>query len=60
MKWAPMQKTIYGIGALRECLAASNRRYLEFVYELVDPCVGVGDVERLSVPVKVDGRRWGV
>jgi hypothetical protein len=54
-KFACMQKSIYSFGALRECLCASNRRYLEFVSELVDPCAGVGDVERFSSPVRVDG-----
>ncbi|MBS1211542.1 MAG: hypothetical protein H6R26_158 [Proteobacteria bacterium] len=30
-KWAFMQKTIYSLPALRELLAAANRRYLEFL-----------------------------
>jgi len=55
-KFARMQKTIYSFGALRECMCGSNRRYLAFVSELVDPCVGILDAEKLSSPVKLDGR----
>ena len=54
-----MQKTIYSLGALRECMTASNRRYLEFISELVDPSAGVCDVERLSEPVRVQDRSVG-
>jgi len=59
MKFASMQKTIYSLGALRECMCGANRRYLEFVSELVDPCVGVKAVECLSASVKVKGRSVG-
>jgi hypothetical protein len=39
-KWAAMQKTIYSLPALRELLAAANRRYLEFLSALEDPVTG--------------------
>lgn len=55
-KFACMQKSIYSLGALRECMCASNRRYLEFMSELVVLGVGVLDVERLSSSVRVGGR----
>jgi hypothetical protein len=52
--------TIYSFGALCECMVACNRRYLEFISEFVDPCVGVGDVLRLSPPVRVGWSEcWG-
>lgn len=59
MKWVCMQKTVYSLGALCECLVGSNRRYLEFISELVVPCAGVLDVERLSGSVRVGGRSVG-
>jgi hypothetical protein len=57
-KIAPMQKTIYSLPALSECMEASNRRYLSFVSELEDPSAGLRDVEKLSAPVKKDGRSY--
>jgi hypothetical protein len=57
-KIAPMQKTIYSLPALIECLSASNRRYLAFLSELTDPSAGVKDVEKLSEPVKKNGRSF--
>lgn len=57
-KVAPMQKTIYSLGALRDLLAAANRRYLEFLSQLTDPSSGVGKVERLSAPVRKHDRTY--
>jgi DNA-binding transcriptional ArsR family regulator len=57
-KIAPMQKTIYSLPALRECMEAANRRYLEFVSGMEDPTAGIRDVEKLSDPVKKDGRNF--
>jgi len=57
-KMAVMQKTIYSLPALVECMSAANRRYLEFISELVDPSAGLRDVEKLSEPVKKDGRSF--
>jgi hypothetical protein len=37
MKFAPMKKTIYSLGPLRELLWAANRRYLEFLSAMDDP-----------------------
>ncbi len=58
IKVAPMQKTIYSLGALRELLAAANRRYLAFLSQLADPSAGVGKAERLGAPVRRDGRTY--
>ena len=57
-KVAPMQKTIYSLPPLRELLLAANRRYLDFLSGLDDPSAGVRDTERLSGPVKKDGRTY--
>jgi len=57
-KIAPMQKSIYSLPALAECLAAANKRYLDFISEIEDPTAGMRDVEKLSVPVKKDGRNY--
>jgi hypothetical protein len=57
-KVAPMQKTLYSLGALRELLAAANRRYLAFLSQLADPSAGVGKVERLAAPVRRDDRTY--
>lgn len=55
-KLAPMQRTIYSLGPLRELLLAANRRYLEFLSDLIDPSAGVEQVDRLSRTVRRDGR----
>jgi hypothetical protein len=48
-KVAPMQKTIYSLSALRECMGAANKRYLEFISEMEDPTVGLHDVENCPI-----------
>lgn len=53
-----MQKTIYSIPALKECMASANRRYLDFISELVYPSAGLRDVGKLSEPLKKDGRSF--
>lgn len=57
-KLAPMQKTIYSLGALRELLVAANRRYLDFLSELADPSPGLRKVEQLASPVRRDDRTY--
>src|SRR5437763_11694403 len=54
-KWACMQKPIYSLPALRELLDAANRRYLEFLSALEDPCAGR---DKLSQTVEQEGRRY--
>ncbi len=40
-KYANMRKNIYSLNPLQELLAASNRRYLQFISEIETPEVGV-------------------
>jgi hypothetical protein len=57
-KWAPMQKTIYSLPALRELLEAANRRYLEFLSALEDPRNGRHKLDQLSRSVTHQGRSY--
>lgn len=57
-KLAPMQKTIYSLGALRELLTAANRRYLAFLSDLLDPRAGLKKVEKLAAPARKDDRTY--
>ncbi len=57
-KWAAMQKTIYSLPALRELLAAANRRYLEFLSALEDPRNGRDKLDKLSQPVRHEDRSY--
>lgn len=57
-KLAPMQKTIYSFGPLRELLLAANRRYLAFLSDLTDPTAGVQRVQRLAEPVRQEARSY--
>jgi hypothetical protein len=57
-KWAPMQKTIYSLPALRELLAAANRRYLEFLSTIEDPRAGNDKLNKLSRPVEENDRSF--
>ena len=58
MKYAPMKKTIYSLGALREVLAAANRRYLEFISAIDDPSNGLRKLGKLSQTVQQDARSY--
>lgn len=58
-KYAPMQKTLYSLGPLREVLGAVNRRYLAFISTLSDPSGGVRDLVRLSRTIHNNGRGYG-
>lgn len=55
---APMRKTIHSLPALRELLAAANRRYLEFLSELLDPTAGVVSVHKIAETVRKDERTY--
>jgi hypothetical protein len=57
-KLAPMRKTLYSLGPLRELLGAANRRYLAFLSDLSDPSAGVTHVERLAEPRRHDERSY--
>jgi len=55
-KWAPMQKTIYSLPALRELLEAANRRYLEFLSTITDPRAGRDKLDKLSRTIQHEDR----
>jgi hypothetical protein len=57
-KWAPMQKTIYSLPALRELLLAANRRYLEFLSTIDDPGVGIDRLNRICKTVHQNDRSY--
>jgi len=57
-KLAPMQKTIYSLGPLREVLGAANRRYLAFLSDLADPTAGVEQIAHLAEPTRLDERSY--
>jgi len=57
-KLASMQKTIYSLPVLAECLAACNRRYLDFISAIDDPSGGIHDVDRISRPVTHEDRSF--
>jgi hypothetical protein len=58
IKFAPVRKTIYSLGVLRELLTAANRRYLEFLSALDAPGVGIRQVEKVSEPARDNDRSY--
>ena len=56
MKIAPVRKTIYSLGVMRELMYASNRRYLEFLSQLDNPDSGLRQLEKIASPVRMDER----
>lgn len=57
-KYAPMRKTIYSLGALREVMAAANRRYLDYLSHLEDPTAGARRLDKISKPVRHNDRPY--
>jgi hypothetical protein len=58
MKFAPMKKTIYSLGALRELLSAANRRYLEFLSAIDDPSNGIDKLNKITRTVHEPARSY--
>jgi hypothetical protein len=58
MKFAPMKKTIYSLGALRELLMAANRRYLEFLSAIDDPSNGIDNLNKITRTVHQEARSY--
>lgn len=58
-QFAPVRKTIYSLGILRELLGAANRRYLEFLSALDSPAAGIREVKKLARPARHEGRSYG-
>ena len=57
IKWAPMQKTIYSLPALRELREAANR-YLELLTTLTDPRAGRDQLDQLWRTIQPDDRSY--
>jgi hypothetical protein len=58
MKFAPVKKTIYSLGVLRELLLAANRRYLEFLSAIDDPSNGIDKLKKITRTVHEDSRSY--
>ncbi len=58
MKLAPMQKTLYSLTALAERMAASNRRYIDFMAAIDDPGSAPKDLEKVARRVYDNGRSY--
>jgi len=56
MKIAPVRKTIYSLGVMRELMDASNRRYIEFLSQLDRPHSGLRQLEKISSSVRLGDR----
>ena len=56
--WASMKKGIYSIAPLHEVLAASNRRYLQFISALNDPSDGIRALHKISRSVTERDRNY--
>jgi len=56
MKTAALKKSIYSLPELVQLLRAANRRYLEFISSLEDPCSALTDLEKIALAVR-DGER---
>jgi hypothetical protein len=57
-KLAPMRRTIYSLGPLRDLLVAANRRYLAFLSDLSDPSGGVQQIAQVAEPTRQDDRSY--
>lgn len=57
-KLAPLKKTIYSLHALRDLMLAANMRYLEFISTLDDPQDGIRSLNKVTRPVRQNGRTY--
>lgn len=57
-KLAPLKKTIYSLDTLREILAASNQRYLDFISSIDDREAGMRALNKISQPASDGERRY--
>lgn len=57
-KVAPVRKTIFSLVDLRGLLLAANRRYLDFLAAVDDPTNAYDDLDKVSRPVKTNGRSF--
>ncbi len=57
-KVASLRKSIYSLVDLRGLLLAANRRYLDFIAAVDDPTNALGELDKLSRPVRKNGRSF--
>ena len=57
-KVAPLKKNIYSLAPLKDLLKASNKRYLEFISGFVTNIDNRSRLNRISEPVKENGRNY--
>lgn len=57
-KVASMRKSIYSLHDVQEAFAAATRRYLQFLSALDDPTAGMRNLDRLTAPVRQNGRSY--
>lgn len=57
-KLAPLKKSIYSLSDLRQLVAASNRRYLEFMGTLDDPTVNSKMLNKITKPEREANRTY--
>jgi hypothetical protein len=57
-KMSPMRKSIYSLSDLAEIMYACNRRYLQFLSAVDDPTNGIRKVNKISLPVRDNGRSY--
>lgn len=57
-KMADMKKNIYSLIPLRDCLFASNRRYLEFISAIEDKSIGTKRLKQVTKTVKEKDRNY--
>ena len=55
---APLKKSIYSLYRLFTIMKAANYRYLEFISSFDDHSGGAGKLEKVSQPVKENGRSY--
>ncbi len=56
MQLAAMRKGLYSMGPLTDMLLNSNKRFLKFLSDIVDPSVGIKKLERVSNTVIQNSR----
>jgi len=57
-KLAPLKKSIYSLGDLREMLLAANRRYLEFISQIDDPTAATRILHKVTETLTDHGRTY--
>jgi len=57
-KLAPLKKSIYSLHTLRELMLAANMRYLELISTLDDPQDGIRSLDKVTRPVRHNGRSY--